>query len=420
VSAETVPRPLPAAEREPWPRFLRIMAWIGLNSFGGPIAQLGVMHREFVERHAWLTDAQFVHLLNFANVIPGPEALELCIHAGYLRRGVWGGVVAGMLFIWPGFVSLTLLGWIYVEYGHWTWIEATLDGIRPVALALVAAAAIRISRKALQGSGAILIAGLAFVASFVLDVPFIAILLGAGVLGRVLGPRHDRAPSSRPVHGRLFVLLVVGVIAVGLIRHRETSESSQTFTHRPSSSERVFPQSSGKRMLDIAWVNTKAALLTFGGAYTVFPFLREQCVEKHRWLSDGQMMDAVALGETTPGPLISVGVFTAYLAGGFWGSVVGCFFLFLPSFVFVLGLGRHIDRIENLPHATHVLWGFSAGTLGLILALAATLVPPSIRDVFSAGLAALAFLAAWRFNVNLIAVIAGGAALGVLRAMFWG
>jgi chromate transporter len=168
--------------------------------------------------------------------------------------------------------------------------------------------------------------------------------------------------------------------------------------------------------MDVAWVNTKAALVTFGGAYTVLPYLREQTVNRYGWLDDRQVIDGLALGETTPGPLISIGIFLSYLVAGLPGAVVGCLFLFLPSFVLVLGLGRYIERVENLPRARDVLWGFSAGTLGLIVALTADLFPPSIPDLFSGVLAVLAFVAVWRFDVNLILVVLIGGGLGLARA----
>jgi chromate transporter len=170
---------------------------------------------------------------------------------------------------------------------------------------------------------------------------------------------------------------------------------------------------SKERLIQVAWVNTKAALVTFGGAYTVLPYLREQMVEKLRWLSDRHVMDALALGETTPGPLISFGIFLSYLAAGLPGAIVGCIFLFLPSFLLVLSFGKYIEKIEHLPHARDILWGFSAGTLGLIIALAAGLLPTSIPNLPSAILAASAFVAVWRLDVNLLLVVLAGGTWGL-------
>lgn len=412
------PHPLPRAERDPWPAFLRTMAWVGLNTFGGPVAQIGFMHKVAVEQRRWLTDGQFVHLLNFANVLPGPEALEIAIHLGYLRRGVLGGIAAGLLFIWPGFVALTALAWIYESYGSMAAVAGFLDGVRPVAMALVAAAAVRISRKALKGRLSYVLMAAAFLASYVAGVPFVAILVGCGVLGLALGERHREARQANPrLYGWAFVVLVA-VLVTGarlspsfpVARSAEPLRDEQGVTSTVEDAQRP-----PARLVDVAWVNTKAALVTFGGAYTVLPFLREQTVDRYGWLSDRQVVDGLALGETTPGPLISVGIFLSYLAAGLAGAVVGCFFLFLPSFLLVLGLGRYIERVEHLPRAKDVLWGFSAGTLGLIVALAATLFPASVPDLFAAALGFLAFVAVWRFDVNLIVVVLAGGGLGLLR-----
>ncbi len=413
------PRPLPREQRDAWGPFLRTMGWVGLNSFGGPVAQIGFMHRVSVEQRRWLSDGQFVHLLDFANVLPGPEALELAIHLGYLRRGVAGGIAAGVLFIWPGLVTLTALAWVYESYGRLPAVAGFLDGVRPVAMALVAAAAIRISRRALRGRLSYVVMTAAFLASYAAGVPFVAILVGCGVLGLTLGARQRASSATHsPVHGWLFVLLVAAVVTgARLAQPLSAARPPGTTLEAPSSSGRPGPpEGRPARLVDVAWVNTKAALVTFGGAYTVLPFLREQTVDRYGWLNDRQVIDGLALGETTPGPLISIGIFLSYLAAGPAGALVGCFFLFLPSFVLVLGLGRYIERVEHLPRAADVLWGFSAGTLGLIVALAATLVPVSVPGPFAAALAVLAFVAVWRFDVNLIVVVLLGGAMGLLRA----
>lgn len=412
--SETAPQPLPAHARDPWPGFLRAMAWIGLNSFGGPVAQLGVMHAEVVEKRKWLSDGQFVHLLNFANVLPGPEALEVAIHLGYLRRGVPGGIVAGLLFVLPGFVSLSLLAWLYVAYGRLEAVGAVLEGIRPVGMALIAASALRISAKTLSGGFAYLLCALAVGAKLFLGAPFILVLVGCGVAGVLSGTR--RAPATRDrVWRRAFALGVV--VAVGLHVGLDAAPPRPTGGEPASSSAAAPPAArfDTGRLVEIAWVNTKAALVTFGGAYTVLPFLREQAVTQYGWVTDAQVIDSLALAETTPGPLVSVGVFLSYLAGGFRGAVVGCVFLFLPSFLFVLGLGRYIDRVERLPRAKEFLFGVSAGTLGLIIAMSAMLLPEMITSAFGLGLALVAFVALARFRLNVIAAVAAGAVLGVGR-----
>ena len=332
------------------------------------------MHKVAVEEQRWLSDGQFVHLLNFANVIPGPEALEIAIHLGYLRRGIAGGIAAGLLFIWPGFVTLTALAWAYRTYGHIAGIAGFLDGVRPVAIALVAAAALRISKRALKGTLSYAVMAVAFLASYLLDVFFVGILVICGLLGLVLGRlQREGKQQGSPLHGWLFVGIVAILVGSALLRSSSPGSpvASTPRMEQGPPARQAPPEFSAERLIDVAWVNTKAALVTFGGAYTVLPYLREQTVDRYGWLSDREVVDGLALGETTPGPLISIGIFLSYLAAGFPGAVVGCFFLFLPSFLLVLGLGPYIDRVESLPRARDVLWGFSAGTLGLIIALAA-------------------------------------------------
>jgi chromate transporter len=409
VASSIAPRPLAPEAREQWATFLPTMFWIGVNTFGGPVAQIGVMHREAVERRGWLTDGEFVHLLNFANVLPGPEALELAIHLGYLRRGILGGIAAGLLFIWPGFVTLTLLGWMYVEYGNVAAVSAVLDGVRPVAVALIAFAVVRLSTKALKGRVAYALMAAAFVASFMLRVPFLLLLLGGGIAGLVLG--RAAAAVAQSGSQRMAVALVVVALGAGLA-FRRAAPAAETVT-APAI---AFARETGpERQAEIAWVNTKAALATFGGAYTVLPYMREQFVREKRWVGDAQIADALAMAETTPGPLISFGIFLSYLAGGLTGAIVATVFLFLPSFVLVLGLGRHIEKVEQIPRASQFLWGVSAATIGLILAMAAQVVPLSIEGAIDAGIAVLAFFALWRLKANLLLVVAAGAGVGVAR-----
>jgi chromate transporter len=407
VEFTPAPRPLPAHARDPWRSFLRSMFWIGINSFGGPVAQIGVMHQEAVDKHQWLTHGEFMHLLNFANILPGPEALEIVIHLGYLRRGVLGGIAAGLLFIWPGFVTLTTLAWLYSRYGNIAWVSGFFSGIRPVAVALITFAAIRLSAKALNGLNAYLLMAAAFVASFFFGLQFLVLLASCGLIGTALAHRETVSLKrwQLPVSFTLLALaLAAGFVASPRQGGREPN-SEITVTHKIG----------WKRQSEIAWVNTKAALATFGGAYTVLPYLREQMVDTHHWVTNAQVADALALGETTPGPLISFGIFLSYLAGGFWGAVTSCIFLFLPSFVLVLILGRYISYVENLPYARAFLWGVSAGTIGLILSMSAQIVPFNINGMFEAAIAVFAFIALWRFKANIILTVICGGLLGITR-----
>jgi chromate transporter len=394
--------------REPWNTFLRSMARVGLNSFGGPVAQLGVMHQEAVDRRGWVTDAEFLQLVNFANMLPGPEALEVAIHLGWLRRGLLGGIVAGILFVWPGFVSLTLLGWIYTRYGHLAAVDAFLNGIRPIAVALIAFAVVRLSLRTLQGVAAVALMGSAFLAHFVFALPFPLLLAGCGLIGVSLRTLHDTGSSQRG-QKVLVIAILAGALTLGALwqpSRKGVEPSTPTWT--PSA-----PPS----LRQVALVETKAALITFGGAYTALPYFHDQMVRRTGWLTDAQLADGLALGETTPGPLISVGIFFAYLAAGLAGALVGGCFLFLPPFVLVLTLGRYARRLASMPWASAFLWGVSAATIGLILSLSAQIAPRSLADGFAVVVAVLALVGLWRFAFNpLIAVLLGGC-LGLLRLL---
>jgi chromate transporter len=249
----------------------------------------------------------------------------------------------------------------------------------------------------------------AFVASFVFRVPFLLLLLGGGVAGVLLAStRTGSAPeSSRP----MALALVLLAFGAGFALRPASSRPD----HASAPVAGFALETGARRQAEIAWVNTKAALATFGGAYTVLPYMREQFVREKGWVGDAQIADALAMAETTPGPLISFGIFLSYLAGGLAGAVVGSVFLFLPSFVLVLGLGRHIEKVERIPRAPEFLWGVSAATIGLILAMAALVVPLSVRGVVDGLIAAAAFVALSRYKANLLLLVALGAAIGLAR-----
>jgi chromate transporter len=294
--------------------------------------------------------------------------------------------------------------------------------MRPAAMGLIAAAAIRLSSKALKGVTAYTLMLLAFLASYFLGVPFILILLGSGIGGLLLSPQKP-TPPAKPLRSWILLLLCIilfsgiGSIAAGSRVFVGASLSEPPAAISAGAGSHAAPEVSFQRLTEVAWLNTKAALLTFGGAYTVLPYLREQAVVRYRWMSDAQMMDALALGETTPGPLISIGVFISYLAAGFAGAVVGCFFLFLPSFVLVLTFARHIHKVEALPGGQAILWGVSAGTIGLILSLSAQLIPQSIHTFFSAAAAVITFVAVWRLKWNIVLVVMVAGIIGLMRAI---
>lgn len=373
---------------------------LGWLAFGGPVGQIGLMHLECVERRRWISEDEFLRALNFCHMLPGPEATQMAIYIGYRKRGYLGGLLAGALFLLPGYLTLVALGWIYVGYGQRPEVLGVLWGFRPVGLALILAALVRIGRAALKTRAQQALAALAFVAFFFLHVGFVYVLGGCGLIYLALR-RFGPAPAG-------------GAAAVGLFL-------------LPGRAEALSPAAA--RLLDISRFFLEVGLVSFGGAYAVLPFLREGAVSHYGWITDHQMVDALALGETTPGPLISIGIFIGYLAGQsegvpLWGATCATFWLFLPSFVCVLGGARYVDSLTRRAGVKTFLSGVTAGVVGLMLSISVLLakvafMPRGRVDLLTLvlGLAAFAVLTFWKQRLNVVAVVLAGGALGLLRAL---
>jgi chromate transporter len=371
---------------------------LGWLAFGGPIGQIGLMHLQMVERRRWITEDEFVRALNFCHLLPGPEALQLAIYVGYKKAGYRAGVLAGVLFILPGYVTLTALAWIYVHYGKTPQVLGVLWGFRPVGLALLLAALVRISRAALKGVFPVVLAIAAFLAFYFARLPFVVVLLGCGLL---FVAWQRRGPGARVAAAAAW-LLVAG-----------RADAAET---------------TARRLFDISWFFFKVGLFSFGGAYAVLPYIRQGAVATHGWISDRQMIDALALGETTPGPLISIGIFVGFLAGQgasapWWGATLSTLWLFLPSFLFVLPAARYMNWLTSRPGLKEFLRGITSGVVGLIFSISIPLarvafMPGGSIDWITVvlGLAAFAVLTIWRWRLNVVAVVAGGGLLGLLRA----
>jgi chromate transporter len=375
--------------------FLRL-GWL---AFGGPVGQIGLMHLDVVERRRWLSEEEFVRALNFCHVLPGPEALQLAIYIGYKRRGYLAGALAGVLFILPGYITLTALAWIYVHYGKTPEVLGVLWGFRPVGLALLLAALVRISRAALKGVLPVALAIAAFVAFYFVHLPFIVVLLGCGIayiVAHRVGPRP----------GAVSALLALTALPL-----------------RADAAEQA-----AARLTDISWFFLKVGLFSFGGAYAVLPYIRDGAVAQYGWIADPQMIDALALGETTPGPLISIGIFVGFLAGNgagapWLGASAATFWLFLPSFVFVLGTARWMDWLTTRPGIKEFLKGVTSGVVGLMFSISIPLamvafMPRGTLDPWTLvlGLAAFWLLTFWKWRLNVVVVVLAGGALGLLRA----
>jgi chromate transporter len=426
---------------------------LGFMSFGGPAGQISLMHHELVERRRWISERRFLHALNYCMVLPGPEAQQLATYIGWLMHRTLGGFVAGGLFVLPSFFILVTLTWIYLEFGQVPAVAGFLYGIKPAVTAIVVFAAYRIGSRALTNSALWAIAAAAFVAIFFLRVPFPAIVITAAIVGHVggrvapakftAGGGHregakrygaalidDRTPP--PSHARhrwgRFAAVLAAFLAVWLAA---TAAVIGVFG----------ADSTYARM---GWFFTKAALLTFGGAYAVLPYVYQGGVETYGWLSATQMIDGLALGETTPGPLIMIVTFVGFVGGwtkavfgpgtlalsALGGAAVATLFTFLPSFLFIFAGGPLVESTHGNVKLTATLTGITAAVVGVILNLAAFFAWHVLWPRANAGapfggpfdwfalLVTFAALAAlYRFKAGMIPVIIGCGTIGLLHRL---
>ncbi len=447
----------PAAGRTPSPHpvsfaeAFRFWLKLGFVSFDGPAGQIAIMHRELVETKRWISERRFLHALNYCMVLPGPEAQQLATYIGWLLHGTWGGIVAGALFVAPSLLLLAGLSWVYLAFGATPLVSAILAGVKPAVVAIVVAATVRIGTKALRGPFQVAIAIAAFVSLAVFSVPFPWVIAGAalaGFLGRRFAPRgsHHAAKASAPhapaiiddatpppAHAKVSARHLATVVAVALVAW------AIPFAILAAAFGAAGDFAAMARFF------TQAALVTFGGAYAVLPYVVDAAVEQHGWATMGQMIDGLALGETTPGPLIMIVAFVGFVgawtkallgpealvAAGFLGACVATWFTFLPSFAFILAGGPYVERSRDDVHLEAPLSAITAAVVGVIANLAvffawhvfwpgasaATPFPPS----FSAPSVAIAAISLWllvRNRAGVIGVIAGAAAAGVaLRAL---
>lgn len=426
---------------------------LGFISFGGPAGQISMMHQELVERRRWISEHRFLHALNYTMVLPGPEAQQLATYIGWLMHGVAGGIIAGVLFVLPSLFLLIALTWIYLAYGDVPVVAAILYGIKPAVTAIVVFAAYRIGSRALQNGVLWTMAAGAFVAIFALGIPFPWIVLGAGVIGYVGGrirPEYFRAgghahggaatfgpaiiddDTPPPVYARFAWRRVAIVAAVGLGLWVAVEAALWALYGWQGT------------LTQMGWFFTKAALVTFGGAYAVLPYVYQGGVETYGWLTGTQMIDGLALGETTPGPLIMVVAFAGFVGGwtkevfgpeslalaGMAGAGVATFFTFLPSFLFILIGAPAVEATRHDIKFTAPLTGITAAVVGVVLNLAvffawhvlwpeATEAAPLAGrfEWFSALLTVVAFIALWRFKLGIIPVLLGCALVGASYRM---
>ncbi|MEJ6005260.1 chromate efflux transporter [Paucibacter sp. AS339] len=424
-----------------------LLFWLklGFISFGGPAGQIAIMHSELVERRRWISEKRFLHALNYCMLLPGPEAQQLATYIGWLMHRSWGGLVAGTLFVLPSLFILIGLSWLYMAHGTQPQVAAIFFGLKPAVTALVLHAAHRIGTRALKNRWLWVIAWLAFVAIFALKAPFPLIVLLASAVGWLgaqrwpevfaLGGGHgggkahygpalidDDTPT--PAHARFSRRRLVIVLALGLGLWL-TVFGGLLLSFGPNHA-----------LSQMAGFFSKAALLTFGGAYAVLPYVYQGAVEHYNWLSAAQMMDGLALGETTPGPLIMVVAFVGFigawtgsllgpealLLAGASGACVATFFTFLPSFVFILAGGPLVEATHGQLKFTAPLTAITAAVVGVILNLALffafhLLWPQGLGghfDLISALLMAGASLALFRFKLGVMPLLMGCALVGLI------
>jgi len=416
-----------------WEAF-RFWLKLGFISFGGPTGQIAIMHQELVERRRWISEKRFLHALNYCMVLPGPEAQQLATYIGWLMHRTWGGIVAGGLFVLPSVFILIALSWIYVTWGSVPLVAGIFYGIKPAVVAIVLAAAWRIGQRALRHPALWGVAAAAFVAIFAFDVPFPAIVLAAALLGLAGGQLAPRLFTGGGGHGPAHEAYGPAMIdddtptpAHALFRWWKfwACLGAGLALWAVVLGALALAGGWGGTLAQMGWFFTKAALLTFGGAYAVLPYVFQGAVEHYGWLTAPQMIDGLALGETTPGPLIMVVAFVGFLGAGVAGALVATYFTFLPSFVFIFAGAPFVETTHGNLKFSAPLTGITAAVVGVIVNLALffawhVLWPRGWDGGFdwaSAVIGAAAFVALFRFKAGIMPVI-GACALAGLAVTF--
>jgi chromate transporter len=402
---------------------LRFWLRLGLISFGGPAGQIAIMHDELVERRRWISERRFLHALNFCMALPGPEAQQLASYIGYSMHGARGAIAAGGLFVMPSFVLLCILSAVYVEAGEVAAVAGVVRGLGAAVVALVLAAVIRVGGRVIHTPTALLLAAAAF-GLIVAGVPFPVVLVAAALVGYVAGTRLPRLLGGSKAHdgderadgvtpreaglwrrlGKMLLVWLVPLVALLL---------------------------AGGLVAELAGFFTLAALVTFGGAYAVLPFVASAAVERFGWLTANDMVAGLALGESTPGPLIMVNTFVGFLAGynvegglawGLLGAAVATLFTFIPSFVFILSGAPLIDRIRTTGAFAATLNGITIAVVGVIAALGVYVARHAAfvdggPDWLVIVLAVLSFAAAWRFRAGVVTIVGVCALVGLAAGL---
>src|SRR5688572_3962610 len=444
---------VPEKRKVPFAEAFRFWLVLGCISFGGPAGQIAIMHKELVDKRRWLGEQRFLHALNYCMLLPGPEAQQLAIYIGWLMHRTTGGIVAGSLFVIPSIFILLGLSYIYAAYGHITVVSGILDGFKPVVVAIVVEAVVKIGNRALKRWVHFFIAALGFIAIYFLYIPFPLIVLGAGLIGW-LGIRYAPASFSPPPETTETDDDASDENSLPLVIDDDSVQLEHTLPNRPRFLKTLalgivlwfLPFAAL-----IAWSGTGsfyvqeykffsvAALVTFGGAYAVLAYVGQAVTAApYSWITPAQMVDGLALAETTPGPLIMVLQFIGFLAG--WnntpgrmipyarcviGALIATYTTFLPSFFFIFLGAPYIEKLRGNRSLAGALTGVTSAVVGVILNLAlvfgATVIFPNgvsgAINWFAVVIGIASFIALFRLKANVLWVILGGGAIGLFRAL---
>jgi len=364
-----------------WREVFLYFLFLGFVNIGGPVAQITMMFNHMVEKRRWLTKDRFVKIMAFCHMLPGPEALQLAIYVGYLKRKVWGGILAGLTFVLPGAVVMIVLSWLYIKYGKLPQVNDALYVLKPAVLGIIAAGIIKLGRAAIRNFFlAVLLVG-AFAGMRFAGINFLLILLIAGVLNLIVDRGWPLVKKTAPT-----LPVMIGGIALLL----------------PFADSRLF---------QVTWLFLKTGLLSFGGAYASLVFVQRGAVAQYHWLSDGQLLDGVALSIATPGPFMLFTAFVGYVASGIPGAVLATFFVFLPSFIFVIAGVHYIEKVRENRAVQAFLAGVSAAVVGVIAVVSMDLIPAALVNWPAIGIAVVCFLLI-AFLKRDVALVAVGAMLG--------
>jgi chromate transporter len=370
-----------------WREVFLYFLTLGFINIGGPVAQITMMYNHMVERRHWLSDDRFVRIMAFCHMLPGPEALQLAIYVGYLKKKLVGGILAGLTFILPGALLMIALSWMYVAYSGLPQVNNALYILKPGVLGIIAAGILKLGRASIRKSFLALLLIAAFVGLKFAGVNFLLLLVLAGLLNLLVAegwPKLRKTRATLPAIGCAFIS--------------------------------VFPFANS-RWFQMSWLFLKTGLFSFGGAYASIAFLEHGAVEQHQWLTSSQLLDGVALSVATPGPFMLFATFVGFLAGGVTGAIIATFFVFLPSFVFVLAGARYDEKIRDNRFVQAFLSGASAAVVGVIIVVSLELLPAALLDLPTIVIALIAFLVITVFKVDVAKVAFGAMTGGILYAV---